>query len=319
MANETDPMIGVGSETENSHEMHTIGQNGTERIEERQAANDTNYILECVKKSPINIDRLKEFIESGEDVNSCDKDDERTALHEAALKGEEEAVDVLLQAGAHIKYRDTHGNTALHFAVQSGSEKACDVFKRLLPTKEKLEKICGTGPVHETTKRGKHYTQTRSEYWIDTAVSVNEEGFNVLDLALEKITAATNNKINEERRNIVRYIVRETGLYCLLRLLRNNTRKTFSTPFRELIEKMPEVALEVMNKCITKKRSEVTFHYEFLDDTYFLKEWPPKHDDYPSTWEHRLLKDTEKLEAYTNNMKKMKTNHPLWLMVLHLF
>ncbi|XP_053404924.1 uncharacterized protein LOC123556074 [Mercenaria mercenaria] len=132
MANETDPMIGVGSETENSHEMHTIEENVTKNTEERQASNGANYILDCVKKSPIDIDTLKEFIKSGADVNSYDKNDKRTALHEAALKGEEEVVDLLLKAGAHIKFKDTGENTALHFAVQSGSEKAC-MYSTSLP------------------------------------------------------------------------------------------------------------------------------------------------------------------------------------------
>ncbi|XP_053403543.1 ankyrin repeat domain-containing protein 1-like isoform X2 [Mercenaria mercenaria] len=105
-------------------------------VQKDQKNDMPQMVLNCVKKSPIDIETLKEFIKSGADVNSFDKNDKRTALHEAALKGEEEVVDLLLKAGAHIEFKDTGENTALHFAVQSGSETACDVFKRLLPPKE---------------------------------------------------------------------------------------------------------------------------------------------------------------------------------------
>ncbi|XP_053404913.1 transient receptor potential cation channel subfamily A member 1 homolog [Mercenaria mercenaria] len=286
-------------------------------IENRNAA-DTDSVFDFVKESPENIqnvEQLKTLVKSADaDVNFQGKD-LKTALHWAVWKGEADFVDVLLEAGAEIE-QDVDGNTALHYAVERGSSRDFDIFKRLLPPRQILEKKCGPGQKSVKRKGNIPSTMTETNYYIYMATSVNKEGFNVLDLALEKITRAdTKNKINEERRKIVKYIVRETDLYCLLRLLRNNSKRSFSSPFRGLIEKMPEIAKDVMDKCITSRWNKITFHYEILDDTFLLKDWPPDHDDYLLTWEHCRLRDIATREEYTNSIKKMKNNHPLKLMI----
>ncbi|XP_053391198.1 transient receptor potential cation channel subfamily A member 1 homolog isoform X2 [Mercenaria mercenaria] len=275
-------------------------------MEMKRILNYQRCVLDCVQRSPVNIDELKRLVKSSDaNVNFCNEDG-KTALHLAVLNKEANVVYVLLEAGAEIK-QDISGNTALHYAVQSGSSQAFDIFKRLLPPRKTLEKQCGDGDVYLTSTSGKHDTQTKSENWIYKATSVNKNGLNVLDLALEDLTY--------EKRKIVEYIVRETDLYCLLRLLRNNTKGNFSSPFRRLIEKMPEIAKEVMDKCITSKWNKITFHYELLDDTFFLKYWPPDRDDYLLRWEHKRLKDIGTCEEYTHSMEKMKNNHPLKLMI----
>lgn len=63
------------------------------------------------------IDALGELLEHGAEVGQTDPRAEfrgRTALHHAVQRGDEAAVQLLLEAGAATDARDAHGNTPLH-------------------------------------------------------------------------------------------------------------------------------------------------------------------------------------------------------------
>ncbi|XP_053403290.1 transient receptor potential cation channel subfamily A member 1-like isoform X2 [Mercenaria mercenaria] len=221
MPEATEPMLGnTNGET---IEMQPIEPSRTDESH----AGDSNCILDCLKRKKVDIKQLKEMVKLPDaDLNFNNNKDKKTALHWAAEKGHRIAVSVLLEAGAYIK-RDIEGNTALHYAVQ---RQSFAVFKLLLPPRETLETRYGQELQYSTAKGN---TQTKSDCYIDIATSVNVEGFNVLDLALEDL--------KDERKKIVRYLVRETDLDCLQRLLRNNSKGNFSSPFRGLIKKMPDI------------------------------------------------------------------------------
>ncbi|XP_053390008.1 transient receptor potential cation channel subfamily A member 1 homolog isoform X2 [Mercenaria mercenaria] len=96
-----------------------------------------------------------------------------------------------------------------------------------------------------------------------------------------------------------------------MELLRNNTGRKYRPPFRALIEKMPEIAKDVMDKCITRKENRIIFNYEFLDDTFYQESRPLDQDDYDRT---RRTSDRED-EEHTNSMTRRNDNHPLKHMI----
>ena len=89
------------------------------------------------------LDNLYYYINHGNvrpyvaDVNSKDPDTGMTALHNAALKGHEKVVEVLLDNGAAIDPEDFFGNTPLGHAVKKNMEhvvrlliqRGADAFK----------------------------------------------------------------------------------------------------------------------------------------------------------------------------------------------
>lgn len=57
----------------------------------------------------------------------------RTPLHEAAIAGDDEALERLLRAGADRNSKDTqHGNTPLHEAGMCNFVKFCHCFSKLI-------------------------------------------------------------------------------------------------------------------------------------------------------------------------------------------
>jgi uncharacterized protein len=66
------------------------------------------------------VDKVKQLIAQGDDVNSRDENRE-TPLIEAALADQPSAAAALIEAGANIEARNDRGFTALHASAYSGS------------------------------------------------------------------------------------------------------------------------------------------------------------------------------------------------------
>ena len=75
-----------------------------------------NTCLHCAAGALCNSETLQAIIDHGIDVNATNKDGE-TALMIACLKGNVDAINVLLNANANPKFADTKGNTCLHCAA----------------------------------------------------------------------------------------------------------------------------------------------------------------------------------------------------------
>jgi ankyrin repeat protein len=63
------------------------------------------------------LEMLRFLIDSGADVNLADHKGQHTALHFAAFDLHQEAVRILLQAGADPNAQDAHGWTPMHIVV----------------------------------------------------------------------------------------------------------------------------------------------------------------------------------------------------------
>mmetsp|Transcript_32729 Transcript_32729/g.55183 ORF Transcript_32729/g.55183 Transcript_32729/m.55183 type:complete len:267 (-) Transcript_32729:47-847(-) len=85
------------------------------------------------------IDRMRELIATGSDVNEADKH-RRTPLHLAAWSGNIEAVKLLVLTNAAIDAKAMDGFTALHFAAQSQSPKAPECIHYLVKKSKALLK-----------------------------------------------------------------------------------------------------------------------------------------------------------------------------------
>ncbi|XP_060576156.1 transient receptor potential cation channel subfamily A member 1 homolog [Ruditapes philippinarum] len=303
----------------------------------RARQDDDSKIYEYVSESATNLDNLTRIINAGKsDVNYID-DNRRTALHEAVRKGEVETVKLLMSAGASLEFKDVDGNTALHNACLKTcpEENTAKIFKLLFPQGKNLEAI----KISKTRKRSdiqkcRCHTRTFEQTWLDAATSTNNYGDNILDLILLE------DNLNESKREIVQYLIKETEMFYLLKLLRNtqrplqnstsevgspfesNDNNLITSPFRRLLELYPEVISDLLDRCIVKTTGKVNYHFELLDDTYLLHTWPPQQEYYckwlyQSKWEHVDAKERKIRDAYTKHLSQIRNNHPVMLMLKH--
>ncbi|XP_070568500.1 transient receptor potential cation channel subfamily A member 1 homolog [Ptychodera flava] len=140
----------------------------------------------------------------------------------------------------------------------------------------------------------------------------DNRGRNCLDLAIE----------NNHKETALAIITHEKWRNAM----NNGNPDTFQTPMRQLIKKMPGIATEVLNRCMTENMKDrtdegysITFDFSFIDDTFsdFKKYEGNKSGSVTSLVDN--TQEEEKLTAdtkpYTNNASLLKKNHPLTLMV----
>jgi ankyrin repeat protein len=97
-----------------------------------------------------NLEKVKELIDSGCDVNRSYSEDEITPLMYAATIGNLEIVKLLVQSGADVNAKSAYGNSALFDAAFSEHQ---EVFKYLKP----LTNIQTQLAVKRYIKTGKNY------------------------------------------------------------------------------------------------------------------------------------------------------------------
>ena len=103
------------------------GEKGEEEEEDEEEPGQETTIIGAASNG--SVDRLKELIKDGKDVN--EKDDEgRSALQFAAGYGEIECMEVLLEAGADIDAVDDNKNTAAHYSAGYGNVESVDLLKK---------------------------------------------------------------------------------------------------------------------------------------------------------------------------------------------
>jgi hypothetical protein len=73
-----------------------------------------------------NRDMVKYLLEHGADPNGTSAICDETAFQVAAMKGDLEAMELLLKAGADINHRDCNGMSALMLACQKGQQAAVE-------------------------------------------------------------------------------------------------------------------------------------------------------------------------------------------------
>ncbi|XP_019858431.1 PREDICTED: transient receptor potential cation channel subfamily A member 1 homolog [Amphimedon queenslandica] len=217
---------------------------------------------------------VKLLLERGADIHLIDDTYKGPALHIACIKGHAHIVGLLLNHRIDINHcsTDEKKHTALHIACRKGHEQ---IVKLLLEHKADVMKRDNDGlnPLDVAVEEGQKNSAmaiVNGEKWED---------------ALRNLTGL--GKCNGDKRI----------LFCCNRRKRNNlkvndasngsddikdavARKHFTTPMRRIIQKMPDVAEAIFDRCCQSKVSpndhnyRITYNYEFLED--FDEKWTKK-------------------------------------------
>ena len=195
-------------------------------------------------------------------INDVDESG-NTALHLAALNGHNKLINLLIDFGAGVDPRNNLLWTPLDCAAAKGHvECVIQLLSRDSPIDPMdIGKIT---PLHLASRNGhaevvKFLLQKGADVTI-----VNHEGRNALDMAVE----------NSHRE--VALAILDHKDWLLAAKNRSRDGKGITTPMRQLIKKLPDVAYVLLNKCMKLSTNmpndaedfQVTFYYDLLDDTY---------------------------------------------------
>ncbi|XP_076466512.1 transient receptor potential cation channel subfamily A member 1 homolog [Babylonia areolata] len=268
---------------------------------------------------------VREIVGRDKSTLNDEDEDSNTALHLAAEFGHTRVAEILLELGADVSARNYNQWTPLDLAASKGWTKTCSVLLNNDAHVDPTDKN-KTTPLHLASRYGHARVVELLLDWGADVAFEDTEGNNCLDLAIE------NNRVSVAMTIINSDVWQQS--------LRNSTvdtvTKVVDTPMRKLIKRMPEVAERCFDRCMSygqEKNSEhrefeITFNYEFLDDTYMP--WINENyrrlergDDSSSISEtssvgsafdedHHLLPGAK---PYTSDSNLQKKNHPLFIMV----
>ncbi|XP_060561450.1 transient receptor potential cation channel subfamily A member 1 homolog, partial [Ruditapes philippinarum] len=252
----------------------------------------------------------------------------RTALHDAIKHVK--VVEILLDEGAKINTKDKNGRTPLSYAAENGMLE-CAIKLVESGADINLEDNNKMGPIHFAAQKG----QTEVFYKLASSkkIDLDKPAINCLDLAID----------NNHVETVLRIFQLENSKWTKMLRSRsklNDSDEFHDTPMRKLIRQMPEAAMEVFNHCTkmskaSSKQFEVTFNYEFLDDTYQLGTWRKhitpskqasknedskhsKDSETKQSIDQKHSKDSDTRQSskpYTEKTNIIKENHPLMIMV----
>ncbi|RDD41599.1 Transient receptor potential cation channel subfamily A member 1 [Trichoplax sp. H2] len=182
----------------------------------------------------------------------------KTPLHLAAQAGYLNTVRILLNCGADVNNSDIYGNSALHYAAK---ENRSEVMKLL------IEHHCNINitnrrrdtPLHLASKENA-LSAVRILLTKDVNVAIkNVKHQTCLDMA-----------IDYENTDVGLELIRDKRWQELM----DSNNKMGYRPMKRLIEKLPEVAQAVMDRCVTRSNhppdhpdSFVTFNYKYLESS----------------------------------------------------
>ncbi|KAL7637921.1 UNVERIFIED_CONTAM: hypothetical protein RMT77_011534 [Armadillidium vulgare] len=263
---------------------------------------------------------VEELIKNYRFLINDENEDGDSPLHLASSNGRTEVVQVLLQASADVEARNTLLWTPLDCASANGH---LDVCKLLIENNAPLDPLdkTKTTPLQLAAQNG-HTEVIKLLIEKGASVAATDSTFRN---ALEIATAAG-------QKDAAIIIVRSSQWLEALRNVRydNETGRRI-TPFRLLIQRFPEVAKIILDRCMTTNGREtedidygIKFNFEFVDDTYVMNEtveapaetaplltstsaYEDPFDEYGRLY--------EQAEPYTTEPRLLKSNHPLMLMV----
>ncbi|CAF1134348.1 unnamed protein product [Adineta steineri] len=209
----------------------------------------------------------------------------RTCLHIAALKGNSEIVNLLINENLlDVNYPDMNDNTPLHNAVAWDNDDEEDIKERLKCIQYLIENkadinaynIRRETPLHNASRYGSFkLVKSLLDHNADLLVT-NINGMNCLEVAIE-----------EKNESVVKYFIDHDQIFDLMRNAqfscggneKNKSDSWADTPMRKLIVNMPDMAFLILEKCTIDIGDERTdlhkkiYNYEFLDDEYFIGTW----------------------------------------------
>lgn len=232
---------------------------------------------------------------------------QRTALHMCAQVKNTVLVKILLPKTIDRQIvnkvlndtRDIDGKTPLHLACTLGNLEVAkcfiEEFNACLTTQAEnretlIASACANGHLHVVN------------YLLETtdadATIRNSKGFNALDIAI----------VNGQTQ-IVRRLLECSNWRRLLKNAYYNPNGYVSTPMRQLIILMPDIAYEIIDTKLTHTKGnddtsqhQTVYDYTFFEDQYHIRNW--MHD-------LRLNQRNDLQEIYTNDSYVLVRNHPL--------
>ncbi|KAL5457262.1 hypothetical protein EMCRGX_G034509 [Ephydatia muelleri] len=231
-----------------------------------------------VNKTPIHLAAenghaavVARLIEHDPDTAKDEDEDSNTPLHCACSHGHLSVAKVLLEANARLDAR----NASLWTPVDCASAGGWAAIVELLAdaqadvcTTDKPNKVT---PLHLACREGNVQVVEVLMQNGASVATLDQDGLNCLEVAIEN-----------GQTDVAMTIIKSDQWDQALRNCRD-----YSTPLKKLIHKMPDVAEEALNKCVSSNASKdgpihansleykLEFIYEFLDD----------YRDPPSLWE----------------------------------
>ncbi|KAI0224832.1 ANK_REP_REGION domain-containing protein [Lamellibrachia satsuma] len=247
----------------------------------------------------------------GKCLNDRDEDS-NTALHLAAAARHVDVVRLLIAQGADKEAKNCISWTPLDVAVSVGDVETVEYLLNQkvpvdTPDREKL-----TG-LHLASKNG-HLAVVRLLLERGADVTrLDRCGENAIDMA-----------IGRHNVDVAGAIVKSDSWQAALKNETTDESKGLrTTPLRKMVEKMPEIAALVFDRCITVAQGNfrvddpafwIEFNYEYIDDTYASWDDDDQLDikDEPYDVDGTLRNCAR---AYSNQSGTLKTNHILQMIV----
>ncbi|XP_072178741.1 transient receptor potential cation channel subfamily A member 1-like [Diadema setosum] len=211
-------------------------------------------------------------------VEVCDVDD-NTPLHHAAKAGHDETVDALIKAKVEVNTpngKEEYERTPLHYAAANGWIRTVNLLLEAEADINAIDKLQMT-PLHLACKTGYIDMVKLLVYNEQTDILLRDiDGLNCLDHA-----------IDNRHDDIANFFVSHDKWKELMSVCTwDSEKKKRKTPMRQLIKHMPEIAKQVMDRCITHNPEVepnhpdywVEFDYELLEDSFSNWEKPDNLD-----------------------------------------
>ncbi|XP_046335737.2 transient receptor potential cation channel subfamily A member 1 homolog isoform X1 [Haliotis rufescens] len=262
-----------------------------------------------------NVNTIREIVRNGQNSIFAEDEKSNTPLHLAALYGHTLSVGALIELGADVSQKNCVLWTALDMAAAQGWNNTCKVLLEADAPVDPTDKR-NTTPLHLACSSGHREVVQLLLRWNASVTKRDMNGMNCLDLAIE------NNKSDIARQIIQSDKWKDALRHAHIRKKRGNV--TIDTPLRRLIRKMPDVAKEVFDRCITAgeeqdptdENFEQRYNFEFIDDLYAEWAQPPSNEGGTSQTESKIsYRRFGKLMPYSHRSKTIKENHPLHIMV----
>ncbi|XP_071487222.1 transient receptor potential cation channel subfamily A member 1-like [Diadema antillarum] len=229
-------------------------------------------------------------------VEVCDVDD-NTPLHHAAKAGHDETVDALIKAKVEVNTpngKEEYERTPLHYAAANGWIRTVNLLLEAEADINAVDKLQMT-PLHLACKTGYIDMVKLLVYNEQTDILLRDiDGLNCLDHAIEN-----------RHDDIANFFVRHDKWKELMSVCTwDSEKKKRKTPMRQLIKHMPEIAKQVMDRCITHNPEVepnhpdywVEFDYELLEDSFSNWEKPVNLDGEDGNEEEK--EENDQCDAY---------------------
>ncbi|XP_053645951.2 transient receptor potential cation channel subfamily A member 1 homolog [Cherax quadricarinatus] len=225
----------------------------------------------------------------------------QTALHIAAVKDYINVVNFLCKKEIPQRIKDDTDDTALHLAASSGSLECCKV----LVASDK-------GSLYVKDHRGRLPLNRAFENKHDNVFTFllkfpyqndNEELIDWFHNYIQK--AMENNRLTA-----VEAIIDSSWWHASL----TGQNVHLCQNFRKLVEKFPDLAQKVLDKCIECSVSKVTYDFRLLEDNYYIPPASNRIAESPCKKCGELREDAEEI---IQDGIKWKKYHPVGVMVRH--